>query len=60
MGTVRRLHAFNPETDIWFSPPTTTTVVPLLRHCMSYDFVGNSGRTNIGKWIEQAAQAAGR
>lgn len=49
-----------PETDLWFPPPTSENVVPLSTHYMSYDFVGNSGRTNIGEWIEQAAQAAGR
>ncbi len=49
-----------PEGDLWFSAPTSTTVVGLSAHCGSYDFVANGGRTNIGKWIEQAATAAGR
>ena len=49
-----------PETDLWFSPPTSTNVVALSTHCRTYDFIGNSGRTNIGEWIEQAAKAAGR
>ena len=49
-----------PEADLWFPPPASRTPVPLSKHCKSYDFVGNSGRTNIGEWIEQAAEAAGR
>ena len=49
-----------PETDLWFPPPTSRKPIPLSRHCESYDFVANSGRTNIGDWIEEAAQNAGR
>ena len=49
-----------PESDLWFSPPTTTKVVRLSRHCQSYDFVGDAGRKRIGDWIELAAQVAGR
>ena len=49
-----------PEQDLWFSPPTSTSVVQLSRYCRSYDFMADSGRSNIGKWIETAATAAGR
>ena len=46
--------------DLWFAPPTSTTVVPLSKHCLRYDFVQQDGRNNIGGWIETAAKAAGR
>ena len=60
MGPVRRLQNPIPGSNLWFPPATSNDVVSLATHCMSYDFVGNSGRTNIGEWIEQAALAAGR
>jgi hypothetical protein len=46
--------------DLWFDPPTSTTVVPISKHCMRYDFVQQNGRDNIGGWIETAAKLAGR
>tara|TARA_R110000796_G_scaffold88559_1_gene190560 strand:+ start:30895 stop:31497 length:603 start_codon:yes stop_codon:yes gene_type:complete len=49
-----------PEGDLWFAAPTTTTVVPLSKHCSSYDFVADDGRSKIGSWIEKAAKMAGR
>ena len=49
-----------PETNLWFSPPTSTSVVPLSRYCRSYDFLADRGRDNIGNWIETAARIAGR
>lgn len=49
-----------PEGDLWFTAPTSTTVVQLSRHCMAYDFAAQNGRTNIGGWIETAAGMAGR
>ena len=49
-----------PEQDLWFSPPTSTSVVRLSRYCRSYDFIADSGRSKIGQWIETAATAAGR
>ena len=49
-----------PEGDLWFSAPTSTDVVQLSVHCMSYDFVAQNGRDNIGGWIETAAGLAGR
>jgi hypothetical protein len=47
-----------PAGDLWFDPPTTTQVVQLSTHCMSYNFVGQNGRENIGGWIELAAALA--
>ena len=49
-----------PTKDLWFDPPTTTDVVQLSTHCMSYDFTAQDGRKNIGGWIEVAAGLAGR
>jgi len=49
-----------PEGDLWFKAPTSATVVQLHDHCMSYDFVAQDGRKNIGGWIETAAGLAGR
>jgi hypothetical protein len=49
-----------PEGDLWFTAPTTTAVVQLSTHCMSYDFIEQDGRKNIGGWIETAAGLAGR
>lgn len=49
-----------PESDLWFSPPKTASVVALSAHCMSYDFAQQDGRKNIGGWIESAAGLAGR
>lgn len=49
-----------PEKDIWFDAPKTTTVVPLAKHCMRYDFVAQDGRKNLAGWIEVAARLAGR
>lgn len=46
--------------DLWFDPPTSSTVVPLSKHCLRYDFVNQCGRDNIGGWIETAAKLAGR
>lgn len=49
-----------PEADLWFEPPSTTTVVQLSKHCLAYDFTAQNGRANIGGWIEIAAGMAGR
>jgi hypothetical protein len=49
-----------PEGDLWFSAPTSNSVVQLSSHCMSYDFTAQDGRKNIGGWIETAAGLAGR
>ena len=49
-----------PEGDLWFDAPTTTAVVQLSSHCMSYDFTEQNGRKNIGGWIETAAGLAER
>jgi len=49
-----------PEDDLWFAAPKSTSVVQLSSHCLSYDFVGQDGRKNIGGWIETAAGLAGR
>ncbi|WP_374314071.1 TIR domain-containing protein [Dongia sp.] len=49
-----------PEADLRFAAPTTDNVVQLSSHYMSYDFVDQSGRANIGGWIETAAGLAGR
>ena len=49
-----------PENDLWFNAPTTTDVVQLSTHCMTYDFTAQDSRKNIGGWIEVAAGLAGR
>lgn len=49
-----------PEGDLWFTAPETNNVVQLSTHCMSYDFIDQDGRKNIGGWIETAAGMAGR
>ncbi len=49
-----------PERDLWFPPPTSNTVMQLSKYCRSYDFIVDDGRKNIGKWIETAAESAGR
>lgn len=49
-----------PAGDLWFDAPKDTNVIPLSRHCMSYDFSVQNGRENIGGWIETAAGLAGR
>lgn len=51
--------ALNPS-DLWFTAPTSNTVVPLSKHCSRYDFVEQNGHKNIGGWIELAAVEAGR
>ncbi len=48
-----------PVNDLWFDAPTSNSVVPLSRHCLSYDFAQQDGRKNIGGWIETAAGMAG-
>lgn len=45
---------------LWFPPPTDLNVIPLSRYCMRYDFVDDDGRGNIGDWLDEAAQLAGR
>jgi len=49
-----------PKGDLWFDAPTTNSVISLSKHCLSYDFVQQNGRENIGGWIEAAAGLAGR
>ncbi|HEX8381812.1 MAG TPA: TIR domain-containing protein [Sphingomonas sp.] len=49
-----------PARDLWFTPPVSSTVVPISKRCMRYDFVAQRGRENIGGWIEMAAGLAGR
>jgi hypothetical protein len=49
-----------PDGDLWFAAPTSENVVQLSGHCMSYDFIAQDGRKNIGGWIETAAGLAGR
>lgn len=49
-----------PGGDLWFDAPVDTNVIPLSRHCMSYDFSVQNGRENINGWIETAAGLAGR
>ncbi|AUY15734.1 MULTISPECIES: TIR domain-containing protein [Serratia] len=48
------------EGDLWFTAPKTNNVVQLSTHYLSYDFIGQDGRKNIGGWIETAAEMAGR
>lgn len=49
-----------PEGSLWFSAPTTNTVVQLSTHCMTYDFAAQNGRENLSEWIEVAAKFAER
>jgi hypothetical protein len=49
-----------PESQLWFAAPSTNNVVPLSRHCRTYDFTEQNGRQNIASWIEEAAVLAGR
>jgi hypothetical protein len=49
-----------PANDLWFDPPKDGNVVRLGRHCLTYDFIEQNGRSNIGGWIETAAGVAGR
>ncbi|NNU35662.1 TIR domain-containing protein [Rhizobium sophorae] len=46
--------------DLWFDPPTSTTVVQLSQHCLSYDYAQQNGHKNIGGWIETAAGLVSR
>ncbi|NPU92123.1 MAG: TIR domain-containing protein [Gammaproteobacteria bacterium] len=48
------------EADLWFKAPNSNSVIQLSTHCSRYDFTAQNGRTNIGNWIEIAAQQAGR
>ncbi|RYG37412.1 MAG: hypothetical protein EON93_03670 [Burkholderiales bacterium] len=48
------------EQDLWFEAPRTTAVVALSTHCSRYDFAAQDGRDNLGRWIEAAANLAGR
>ena len=43
-----------------FQAPSSSTVVQFSDHCRSYNFTGQNGRSNIGRWIEAAATQAGR
>lgn len=49
-----------PESDLWFAPPKSKSVVQLSTYCLSYDFKEEDGRKNIGGWIETAARMANR
>ncbi|MFY3147956.1 TIR domain-containing protein [Achromobacter xylosoxidans] len=49
-----------PESDLWFTPPKSKSVVQLSTYCLSYDFKEEDGRRNIGGWIEAAARMANR
>ena len=49
-----------PEKDLWLEPPKDSVAVALNKHCLRYDFAGQSGRKNLGDWIETAAAMAGR
>ena len=49
-----------PEGVLWFAAPTSTNVVQLSTHCMSYDFAAQDGHKNISGWIETAAGLAER
>lgn len=49
-----------PEKDLWFDSPKTSTVVQLSKHCLSYDFSKENGRSNIGSWIETVAALTGK
>jgi hypothetical protein len=49
-----------PEDSLWMRSPSSSDVDQLSNHCMSYDFITQSGRDNIGGWIDVAAGLAGR
>lgn len=48
------------ESVLWFPAPKANAVVRLSDYCNRYDFVQDNGRVNIGEWIEEAANLAGR
>lgn len=49
-----------PATDLWFPAPVSPKPVQLSTHSVRYDFAAQDGRTNIGLWIDTAAERAGR
>lgn len=44
----------------YLAAPSVNCVMPLSRGTQEYDYVAGEGHKNIGKWIDQAAIAAGR
>jgi hypothetical protein len=48
-----------PAGTLWFSAPTSDSVIQLSAHSRRYDYIANQGRDRIGAWIETAAKAAG-
>jgi hypothetical protein len=44
----------------WLNDPPLGYVMPLSTNAALYDYVANEGHKNIGAWIDQAAQRAGR
>jgi hypothetical protein len=44
----------------WLNDPPVGYVTPLSTNAALYDYIANEGHKNIGSWIDQAAQRAGR
>jgi MTH538 TIR-like domain (DUF1863) len=44
----------------WLADPQPGYVTPLSRNTMVYDYIADNGHQNIGGWIDNAAQRAGR
>ena len=44
----------------WLADPLTGRVTPLSANAPIYDYIADDGHKNIGGWIDQAAQRAGR
>ena len=49
-----------PTSDLPVPAPPDANVVQLSSHCLTYDFIAQDGRKNIGGWIDTAASLAGR
>jgi len=44
----------------WLADPLAGHVTPLSWNTLVYDYIADNGHKNIGSWIDQAAQRAGR
>lgn len=45
---------------LWLNDPLPGYVTPLSNNTIVYDYIADNGHQNIGSWIDQAAQRAGR
>lgn len=44
----------------WLADPAAGQVTPLSRHASVYDYIEGNGHSNIGSWVDKAAQSVGR